>query len=211
MITIPSRDLCGILGDVLPFTTSDDLPRLHSIRIHWDGTALHAQATDMYRIAWSTWSPDDPADGDEQADLLTELGGADDPWSIVVDASDAKDVVTCFKLPAKEAAAPLTVTASSGRLTIDRDRDTGHPALTTVLDAIPADLGVWPDVEKTLAGHTTVEPVRGVAYTGRLLADFTTRVRQTGPVELTFTDKITLVGIGKRFQGAIVPTSITEQ
>lgn len=211
MITVPTRDLCGILADVLPFTGPDDYPLLHTVRIHWDGNALHAQATDRYRIGWSTWNPDDQPGEDQQPDLFTEWGGADDTWSIIIDAGAAKDLVTCYKLPAKEGGVPLTVDCFDARITVDRARETGYSALTAAVPAISAEHGVWPDVEKWLADASKAEPVREIAYTPKYLADFA-KVRSAGPMYLTFTgaERTTLVSIGERFRGGIMPVKTAD-
>lgn len=207
-ITISTGDLCGILGDCIPFALpSEDLPVLNAVRLEWDGDQLHALATDQVRIAWSTWDPgDDPdVEGAFQPDLMTEYGGADDPWSIMLPLPDAKELERNFRLKPKERGCPLTVDFDDGQLRVDRSRNTGHSALRMVVAADPfaAD---WPDVRGLLAKHSTAAPLLNISYTARLLADFG-KVRPRGPLRLTFTGetKPTLVEIGKRFVGAIQP------
>lgn len=204
MITIPTGDLTGILGDVIPFASSDkDDPILNAVRVEWDGRMAHALATDRYRVAISTWNPHDLPERDTQDDLFTEWGGADDPWAVVVPLDDAKDVVAAYKLGAKEMGVPLTVDVHDYRLKVARSRDTGHSAITM---AVEVPMIEWPDVRKLLADNSTVQPFAQLAYTPKLLADFA-KVRPRGPMELTFCGEkgFTLVQIGERFSGAIMP------
>jgi hypothetical protein len=202
MITVPTRDLCGIVADAAPFasTEQEDTAR-NVVRVEWDGVGLHAMATDGYRVGWSTWDPDDPPPDDEQTSLFSAPGGADDPWHAYIPLDDAKALVAAFKLPAKEGGCPLTVDLRDGLLTVDRARDTGHSALTMTITG--QTLTNPPDIRAFLAGNSTVEPIGEIAYTGKLLADFGGKVRQRGPLRLTFTGRLTLVSIGDRFVGAI--------
>lgn len=208
MITIPTGDLCGILADCLPFVfPSDEIPVLNSMRLEWDGQQLHAMATDRVRVAWSTWDPsDDPdAEGDQQEDLFTSWGGADDPWHVLLAQADAKDLVSNFKLKPKERGCPLTVQLDDGVLRVERSRMTGHSALRMDIVGTPMDTD-WPDLRKLLGDHSTAAPVRSLAYTPQRLADFG-KVRPRGALKLTFTGehKLTHVEIGERFVGAIQP------
>lgn len=127
MITIPTGDLTGVLGDVIPFAhRDDDLPTLSCVRLEWDGHTLHALTTDRYRIGWSQWHPDDEPDGESQDDLFTRWGGADDAWWIYLPLDDAKDVVAAYKLGPKEQRTPLTIENLDGQLKVVRSRDTGY-------------------------------------------------------------------------------------
>jgi len=205
-ITIPTGELIGLLGDVLPFAfTDDDLPDINAVRLHWDGSMLHAQATDRFRIGWSSWHPDDDPDVDYQEDIFAPLGGADDPWTATLPLAAAQETVQVFKLSKKLAHILLTVDhdAENGRLTIRRDRTAGMSALRLVHD-VP--LLNFPDVSRTLAEHNEVKPVAGIAFTAKYLADFS-RVRARGPLTLSFAGQsgLTHVAIGKRFTGAIAP------
>lgn len=204
-ITIPTGDLTGILADVIPFAFPDDnnLPEICCVRLEWDGETLHAMATDRYRLGWSQWTPGDMDETDppQQDDLFTRWGGADEPWAISIDLDDAKELVKVFKLPTKEMACPITVDhdAKYGRAKVVRTRDTGHSAITIVAEG--NGLG-YPDLRVLLAANDRVKAVRSIQYNPGYLADFG-KVRPRGPLELTFTGKLTQVTIGKRFQGAI--------
>jgi hypothetical protein len=207
-ISIPTGDLTGLLGDTIPFASPDkDLPSLHAIRLHWDGGQLHAQATDRLRVAWSTWDPDDDPDGDEdvQDDLFTDWGGADDPWEAVLPFDDAKHLVATYKLGVKEQRVPLTVDmdVERGQIRVARSRETGHSAITTT---VRTPLVEFPNIRAYLADSAVAGKVDSIAYTAKFVADFA-KVRQRGPLELTFTgsESPTLVTIGKRFVGAIMP------
>lgn len=206
MITIATADLVGILADCVPFASPDDeLPGINSVRLDWDGKRLHAMSTDRYRVAISTWDPDDGPEHDAQDDLFTSWGSGDDAWSAVLQLDDAKDLIKVFKLGPKEGQTPLTVDydVPNARLKVARSRDTGYSALTAVM---PAQLVEFPNVRGQLAKHDVVEAVRGLSYQAKYLADFA-KVRQRGALEFTFTGVtgLTHVAIGKRFVGAIMP------
>ncbi|MEU7170352.1 hypothetical protein ABZ949_02525 [Micromonospora tulbaghiae] len=206
MITVPTGELTGTIADVLPFVFPDpDLPNLNCVRLEWDGHMLHALSTDRYRIAWSAWHPDDDPDIETQDDLFTNWGGADDPWTATITLDDAKELVKVFKLPTKEQRVPLTVDFTNGQVTVRRDRDTGYTALR--LD-IPDQLAEFPDVRKLLTDSDRVEPIAGLAFNAKYLADFG-KVRPRAPMQLSFTGatKLTHVAIGKRFTGAIMPVN----
>lgn len=204
MITIPTGELTGVLSDVIPFAVPDeDLPDLNCVRLEWDGEVLHAFSHDLTRTAWSQWSPDDPPPAGLQDLLGVDWGGADDPWAITLALADAKEIVSVFKLPSKERQCPLTVDLLDARLKVVRSRETSRSALTGVW----ADAAVeFTDVRAQLAQWDRIRPVRSVAYTAALLADFEV-VRPRGPLRLTFTgeETPTLVEIGTRFVGAILP------
>lgn len=204
MITIRTADLVGILTDTIPFASPDeDFETYNAVRLEWDGHQLHTLSTDRYRIAWSTWDPDDEPETDQQDDLFTTWGGADQPWHVQIPLADAKDIVSAYKLPAKEAVGvPLTVEQVDGQLRVVRARETGHSAITMVIRGL--DDADWIDPRTLLAKHDTVQPAGVVAYTAKLLADFA-KVRPRGALRLTHTAGPTLVNVGERFSGAIVP------
>jgi hypothetical protein len=208
-VTIPTTDLCGILADTVPFASPDtEVPVLNAIRIEWDGNALHAMATDRYRIAWSTWDPDDEPDDDQQGDLFADWGTDDtgEQWHAYIALDDAKDIIGAYKLPAKEAGGVAVsvrrvVDGAGEQLVVDRSRLTGHSAITMVVRCVAAD--VDPDIRGLLAKHDVAEPVRQIAYNARFLADFA-KVRQRGSLRMMHTPSgMTLVAIGDRFVGAI--------
>lgn len=208
-ITIPTGDLCGIVGDVLPFAfPKPDLPGINCVRLEWDGQMMHALSTDRYRIAISSWHPDDQPDQDVQEDLFSTPGGADEPWATILPLADAKDLVDNYKLPPKESFTALTVDhdRSSDRLKVARSRDTGYSALTQVIDGQLVD---FPDVRKFLADTAPTGKVEQVVFTAKLLADFA-KVRQRDAMALDFTgpDSLVHVSIGKRFAGAIMPVKL---
>lgn len=210
MITIPTGDLTGVLADCLPFVhPDDDLPMLNCVRVEWDGEMLHALATDRIRLAWSQWQAGDLAPGTEaQDDLFTEWGGADEPWQTTIALPDAAELVKVFKLGPKEWGCPLTVDYDQARdrLTVERSRETGHSAITVVAEGSGAE---FPNLRALLAKADVLEPVTGLTYTAKYIADFA-KVRPRGPLELKFTGTtgLTHVSIGERFVGAIVPVRL---
>lgn len=212
MITIPTGDFVGLLADVIPFAgTDDDIPTINCVRLEWSGTRLDALATDRYRIAISQWEPGDVGEDEAiQDDLFSEWGSGDDPWRTTIDLNDAKELVKVFKLGEKEYSVPLTVDYEFGRarFTVKRAKETGHSAITIVLETTEVE---FPDVRALLAKNDTLEPVTSLGFTARLLADFG-KVRPRGPLELSFTGEqgLTLVAIGERFHGAIMPVRVGE-
>ncbi|HLL68846.1 MAG TPA: hypothetical protein VK453_24500 [Micromonosporaceae bacterium] len=211
MITIPTADLTGVLADVLPFASTDkDLPDLNCVFLRWDGQQLHATATDRQRIAIASWHPDDDTwglVGDVQDDLLSEFGGAEYAWQAVLDLADTTQLVKVFKLPAKAGRTPVTVDVDQarGRVTVSRSRDTGYSALRATVDSQTV---IFPDVRSAMteAGAAVLKTDR-VGHSAKALADFG-KVRPQGPLVMTFTPTMTLVAIGERFAGAIVPAKL---
>lgn len=198
MITIPTGELVGMLADVIPMADPDkELPEVCCVRLEWDGHQLHALATDRRRIGWCTWDPD--------AEFYAgQWGGDDQPWSATIALDDVKHLCKTYKLRAKFLAVPLTVEhVNPGAVRVQRHRDTGHSAISTVLrDTFQA----FPDVRAELAKHDVIEPVAGLAVGSDVLAPFT-KVRPLGPIALRFTgtDTLVLVSIGERFAGGIWP------
>lgn len=204
MITIPTGDLTGIIGDVIPFASPDtDLPKMNCVRLEWDGSMLHAQSIDGIRLGWSSWTPDDDAKEEHQDSLFTEWGGADDPWSATICLDDAKDLAKCFKLPAKEIFTPLTIEKVQRTVRVVRTRDTGHSAFTSVMHDTFVE---FPDVRKVLSGNDVALPTSALAFNAKYLADFA-KVRPRGPMHMMFTGPtgVVHISIGERFSGAIQP------
>jgi hypothetical protein len=208
-VTIPTGELVGVLSDAIPFASKDeDFPAINAVRPRWDGAMLHAQATDRYVLGWSQWDPDDDPDRDEQEDLFTDWGGADNPWTILLPLADAVDIVKVFKLGPKESWTPLTIDHVDGRLKVVRHRDSGHSAITQVVEPLDAE---FPNIAELLTKANLYDTTDGLSYDAKRLALFA-KVRQRGPMRLTFTaaansDRpgLTHVQIGERFNGAIMP------
>jgi hypothetical protein len=204
-ITIPTCELVGILADAIPFaSTDDDFPSINAVHLSWDGEQLQAQATDRIAIGRSRWYPTDEPDNTQQEDLFTRWGGGDDPWSILLPLDDARDIVTVFKLPTKEGWAPLTVEhLYDNRVKVVRSRDTGHSALTQVVEAAEAP---FPVLDAILDPEPITAKIEHVALDAKQLAKFA-KVRPRGPLGITFTgeNRPALVAIGERFSGAIMP------
>ncbi len=206
-LTISTADLVGLISDVLPFAFDDDeLPALNSINVFWDGSKLHTQAIDTIRFAWASWHPDDEPERDVQGDIFNQPGSGDDPWQILIPRDDAAHLVKTYKLPVKESFAPLTVDVADGKFTVKRHRDTGHPAITTVIDGRAEE---FPDVAGLLGKSDVLSKVDQVAFNAKYLADFA-KVRPRGPMQMQFTGETatTVVTIGERFVGAIQPVKL---
>jgi len=204
VITIPSTEFCGLLGDVMSMALDHpNFPDLNCVRIHWDGQLLHAQAHDGTHIAWSRWSADDDPDNDAQESILDPWGGDDDPWSVIITLADAKLVAKNYKVDKKSLWTPLTVGETNGNLRIVRNRVPGLMAITTTVDG---QARTFPDLAKVLAEHDRADAVRSIAFTAAQLAHFAD-VRARGPLEFTFTGTRgpALIHIGTRFTDAITP------
>lgn len=217
MITISTGDLLGVIGDAIPFALDDEeFPEVSNLRLEWDGDMLHATTTDLYRIGWASWHPDDDPDAGGQDNLLTEWGGADDPWAVYVSLANAKHLIKTYKLPFKRRRAPLEVEFvehldSPSELIVRRRLWTGHTSITTVIEALLLD-NPPKHPRDVLAAADTVTPAGQLVYNANWLADFA-KVRARGPLELTITGETgpTLVTIGKRFVGAIKPMGPEER
>lgn len=211
MLTIPTAELTGLISDVAPFSfPKDDLPDVNVIRLVWDGEMLHAEATDTMRAARSSWHPhDEPASANPSGTepLFDAYGGADDPWDAIGALADMKELVKIYKLPDKEGHVPLQLDWDGRRLRVVRNRDTGHSAITTLVESRLVD---FPDLAKVLDVEFGEQHVSHVHYAGRHLADFGT-VRQRGTLRLAFggPTAATRVTIGDRFVGTIRPERVS--
>lgn len=211
MITIPTGDFVGVLSDVLPFASTDaDDTTWHAVRVFWDGGQFHAQACDRIALGWSSWDPDDPHNEEHQDTIFTKWGGGDLPWSVTLDLPDAKALVNTYKLSGKGVYyVPLTVERLGTALRVQRMKESGHAAVTTVA---PSVSGEYPDLARLLADNDRVTPVDKLNFGAKRLALFA-KVRQTDHMQMTFTGDTGLVRvtIGERFVGAIQPVRDTER
>jgi hypothetical protein len=209
-ITIPTTEFVGLIGDVLAFAFPKlDLPHVNCVRFDWDGEMLHAAATDTLRAARSSWHPDDADGSSDQDSLFTTLGGADDPWTVIAGYAEARELVSVYKLPSKEGRTPLALDYNRGSLRVIRTRDTGHQAITTVVESKAVD---FPDVRKALDVEPVVEGVEAIHFVGQHLADLGS-VRQRGALRLTFAGprRATRVTIGERFVATLNPDRVGER
>jgi hypothetical protein len=209
-ITIPTTEFVGLIGDVLAFAfPKPDLPHVNCVRFDWDGEMLHAAATDTLRAARSSWHPDDTDGSSDQDSLFTTLGGADDPWTVIAGYAEARELVNVYKLPSKEGRTPLTLDYNRGSLRVIRSRDTGHQAITTVVESKAVD---FPDVRKALDVEPVVEGVEAIHFAGQHLADLGS-VRQRGTLRLAFAGarRATRVTIGERFVATLNPDRVGDR
>jgi hypothetical protein len=209
-ITIPTTEFVGLINDVLAFAfPKPDLPHVNCVRFDWDGEMLHAAATDTLRAARSSWHPDDADGSSDQDSLFTTLGGADDPWTVIAGYAEARELVNVYKLPSKEGRTPLTLDYNRGSLRVIRSRDTGHQAITTVVESKAVD---FPDVRKALDVEPVVEGVEAIHFVGQHLADLGS-VRQRGALRLAFAGarRATRVTIGERFVATLNPDRVGDR
>ena len=210
-LTLPTRELVGLLADVYPFADPDeDNPAWHRVVVQWDGSRLHALAGNGMRVAWMSWGPDD---GDAPIPGL-EYPADDSDWTMAILPKEAKEIATKFKVGAKDGDSPLRITGNPDRLIVERDSDTVvGVALRSVALARPWDDDA-PDIMSIIntirEDSRTCVPRTEVAYSGFNLADFANPkvVRQRGPVELRFGPKSTYIRIGEHFHGAIAQATV---
>lgn len=205
MITTPTADLTGIVSDALPFAGDDKAYAMtYSVHLYWDGQMLHAEATDHLAVGRSSWQPWDDPETDVQPELGIEWGGADDPWSVVMTVDEAKELVSVFKLPAKQGWTPLYVELIDGvRLKIFRHKGPKHTAITLGIE----DAGFpYPDLDKVMKDALFSVPTAELWINARLLGAFAS-VRQRGTMHMTFggENKVVEIAIGARFHGAVMP------
>lgn len=204
MITIPSADLHGIIHDAHQLVSPDkDDEQGRSVHLYWDGSMMHAAVCTPFRAAMSSWHPDDDPDQDTQTELGVTLGGADEPWGIVLTHDDAKHLLANVKPPKHREYTPIEVEYRDGIIIVTRRKQTRLPGFRLTIDGFgddyePPDVSAL--VEKTLAGAQSTSTV---AFNACLLADFG-KVRQRGcAMRLILAGPMAAVRIGERFAGAI--------
>jgi hypothetical protein len=180
------------------------------VRFDWDGEMLHAAATDTLRAARSSWHPDDADGSSDQDSLFTTLGGADDPWTVIAGYAEARELVSIYKLPAKEGRVPLVLDHDRGYLRVIRTRDTGHQAITTVVESKCRRLPGRAEGAGRRARRWRAW--RPSTSSGQHLADLGS-VRQRGTLCLTFAGarRATRVTIGERFVATLNPDRVGDR
>jgi hypothetical protein len=210
-LTMPTRELVGLLADVVPFASTDaDDSTWHRVVLRWDGSRLFAFAGDGERMAQMSWGPDD---GDVPAIPGLDFGSpsTDTDWELAILPENAVEIAKKFKVGVKEGETPLRVTGSVDSFTVERDAETGDTALRAVALARPWDDN-GPRIDETiaeLAGEGD-RPRAEVAFAGQRLVDFVNpkKVRQRGVVVLTFTKTSAYVQIGRHFRGAVLLSEV---
>lgn len=214
-LTMPTRELVGLLGDVWRFADADDEnPTWHRVVVRWDGARLHAMAGDGMRLAWMSWGPND---GDDVP--LPGLGysGPDSSWELAILPENAKEIAAKFKVSPKDGESPLRVVGSVDSLRVERDAtEVGAVALTSNALSRPWD-NAAPRIDEFIGQiadrHRAAPPRTKIAYSGFALADFCNPkvVRQRGAVVLHFGPSSTYIEIGQHFRGAIVQDSTSDR
>jgi hypothetical protein len=216
MLTIPTGELVGTLQDIIPFASTDkDLPSVHAVRLEWDGDRLHALATDRYVAGWSRWHPDDKAvhaDPDKgiQEELFDVWGGDHHKeWQVTLDLPDAAEIVKVYRLPAKQDRCPLEVECEWPKLTIRRRPSDEHSAIVSTFEGL-RDID-FPNVRALLDVGRLPVLTEQITYDAKKLATFA-KVRYYGPLALRLHGPrtTTVVTIGERFTGAIMPTRLDQ-
>lgn len=216
-LTLPTRELVGLIGDVLPFASPDpDDSTWHRIVLRWDGSRLHALAGDGTRLAWMSWGPDDGDAPELPLDWGTaRFADIDTSWELAILPENAKEIATKFKVATKLGEMPIRVIGDNDSIVVERDADAdGSVSLKSVAlsrpwdDNAPRIDGVIGDIAERAAAPSAA-PLRSVAYSGYALADFCNPkvVRQRGPIVLVFGPASTYVTIGRWFRGALVQST----
>lgn len=105
MITIPTHALLDMIGDMLPFVDTDkDSIATHCVRIEQAGQALTMLATNRAVAARVTWEPDNIPESPFSESLHSD-------FSVRITPTDAKAIVSAFKLPSKLDHAPIEISA----------------------------------------------------------------------------------------------------
>ena len=212
MLTIPTADLLGTIGDCLPFISGDkeDVER-RCVHLRWDGAMFHASSFDGIRAAVSSWDPDDIPDTDVQDEIGTALGeDTDGEWEFLLSSDDAAHLLKTAKPVKGMEYVPLFVTFDGPLLTVRRAKATRLPGFTLAYDGMGH---AFPDLRGFVveaAGKT--EPVKEISFNAVLMADFG-KVRQRGnPARWTFAGDRSpaVVEIGERFVGALMPVRPAE-
>lgn len=212
MLTIPTTDLLGCIGDCLPFISpdKDDVER-RCIQLRWDGDTFHASATDGIRAVVSSWNPDDDVDEDVQFEIGTTLG-EDTPgeWQFLLSADDAAHLLKTAKPVKGLEYVPLFVELDMTLLKVRRAKQARLPGFTITYDGLDFP---FPDLRGyVVEAAGRVEPVKEIAFNAVLVADFG-KVRQRGnPARWTFGGDRhpAVVEIGDRFVGVIQPVRPAE-
>lgn len=211
MIRVPTGELVGLLSDVIGFAAAAKVrTHLSVVRLYWNGTVLHAEATDQTHWGHAWWHPHDDPPVDAQEEMHSRWGGADAPWSILIPVDDAKDLVKNFTLTGKKtwAVALEVSTGEFNRLRVFRPRSDEHSALRQDIEGYlpPTDYTQFPDVPSQLEARRDPadRQVAAIAFDPRRLAVLG-KVRPRGPARFTFWGTLGAADltIGDRFEGAL--------
>lgn len=217
MIKISTRELVGMLKDVLPFAATDTDTLDNVVRLEWDGESLIASATDRFRMARETWTPDDE-EYTEAADADVCIYEADAPlFSVRLSLPDVKSIIKAFTMQAKLNHAVVRISVGVASLEENTyavrfaregsDRWSRLEFHATGYGAPREGEIPEPDIAELLATFEgRSEPTTGVAWNAGKLDAFA-KVRPLGPLKMTFTGYMKPVhfAMGSRFQGLIQP------
>jgi hypothetical protein len=205
MITIPTTELIGCIGDVLPIAGDNKASETWGIKISWDGEALRFAAYDILIGGQVEWTPGEGLESEDESGELIHWGGEDAPWQTFIHADQAKEIVKLFKLPAKLAFVPVRLKCSptGNQLTVERV-DSPHADRVLTIPGFPevALKRIPPMGDKVPQPAIIPEP--NLFFSNSLLGAFGT-VRSHGVMAVTAgaADEPTAVLIGRRFVGFI--------
>jgi hypothetical protein len=215
-VNISTYDLVGMLNDVLPFAADPKgEEQLAVVLMSWDGETgmLEVHATNRHVTGVCTWDPDDAPDYDVQVDMFVQPGGGSESWSVYLTTLACKAICADFKMPDKEATqAMMTILHDSDtdRVTVSRERAGVRPGKNISINGI-ARVDNYPHLREQVA-RAAIDPaaaptiVHQVGFSPYLLGLFSEVRARGGYLTLTFlAERLTLVNIGPRFIGTIVP------
>jgi hypothetical protein len=220
MITTTTAELLGMIGDMLPFVDPDkDSTALHCVRIEQSGDRLTMLATNRAQAVRVSWEA-----GDSEGEEWRAHGSDAHGFDLRLTPSDAKAIVSTFKLGMKLDHAPVTLSRRAGPyadgtdfLKITREASEDHwSELTMVVTGrgVPnLDAGDAPEIDihelvDKNAERAGVNVTEALAWTPRLLANLG-KVERHGVLTMSFTSMRdgapVYVKAGKRFDGIMYP------
>lgn len=225
-IILSTRELVGLLGDVLPFVATDEDDVAHTcVRVEWnpEDETLFTLATNRSQAVRSVWDVDSE-EGEEEVPYAYGLLGDDPAFSVRVATRSAKDIVSAFKLPDKISWAPVEVSvilnASNIAVLKVQRKASGDlwPALTMHVagrgapieeDGDPKEV----DIHKIISQYVGQEGETGtLAFSAKLLGNLA-KVERHGPLEFSsFAEGGAPVYIkaGERFDGIFMQVNMNK-
>jgi hypothetical protein len=220
MITTTTAELLGMIGDMLPFVDPDkDSTALHCVRIEQSGDRLTMLATNRAQAMRVHWEA-----GDSEGEGWRAHGSDGDGFDVRITPSDAKAIVSTFKLGMKLDHAPVTLSTQVSslmegthflKITREASEDLwSRLSMVVTGRGVPnLDAGDAPEIDihelvDKNAERAGVNVTSALAWTPRLLANLG-RVERHGTLTMSFTSMRdgapVYVKAGERFDGIMYP------
>jgi hypothetical protein len=223
MIALPTREITGMIGDVLPFVSPDkDDLRHHCVRIESRDAHVKMLATNRTQAVRVSWTEDDvdatPEDDDAVfAEYGPETGHP--AFDVRIGVAEAKSLASAFKLPTKLGWAPVSLrvigdsyAANLYTLIVER-KASGElwPALTMRVSGVGVPIPENGDTAEVdihqaidMVSGKAPTPLHGVAFNPKLLGNFA-KVERHGAMRMFFTSAVdgapVHIEMGTRFEG----------